>query len=84
MRCDFCMASEVEDAFSVGLWCMTRLENVCTMTSFEKLDKLDVRLMKNDRTWMMDVLIGKKFGQKILRAVMKYRTSEQNQKRVLQ
>ena len=36
--------------------------------------KLDVRLMRNDRTWMMDVLIGhglKKFRQEILRAVMK-------------
>ena len=37
--------------------------------------KLDVRLMRNDRTWMMDVLIGhglKKFRQEILRAMMKY------------
>ena len=33
---------------------------------------LDVRLMRNDRTWMI-VLIGlKKFRQEILRAVMKY------------
>ena len=31
--------------------------------------------MRNDRTWMMDVLIGhglKKFRQEVLRAVMKY------------
>ena len=36
--------------------------------------KLDVRLMRNGSTWMMDVLIGhglKKFIQEILRAVMK-------------
>ena len=74
--CDICLASEVEDEVYSLLDCgvydaaRERCDDIFRSTEH----KLDVTLMSNDRSWMMDVLIGhglKKFRQEILRA-MKY------------
>ena len=76
--CDICLASEVEDEMHFLLDC--GVYDAARESMYDDIfratgHKLDVRLMRNDRTWMMDVLIGhglKKFRQEILRAVMKY------------
>ena len=71
------MASQVEDEMhfllDCGVYDVAR-ERMYDDTFRATGHKLDVRRMRNDRTWMMDVLIGhgKKFQQEILRAVMKY------------
>ena len=76
--CDICLASQVEDEMHFLLDC--GVYDAARESMYDDIfratgHKLDVRLMRNDRTWMMDVLIGhglKKFRQEILRAVMKY------------
>ena len=76
--CDSCLASQVEDEMYFLLDCgvyeaarESMYDDIFRATGH----KLDVRLMRNDRSWMMDVLIGhrlKKVRQEILRPLMKY------------
>ena len=57
--CDICLASQVEDEMHFLLDCgvyeaarESMYDDIFRATGH----KLDVRLMRNDRTWMMDVL----------------------------
>ena len=77
--CDICLSqNQVEDEMHFLLDCV--VYNAARERMYDEIfratgHKLDVRLMKVDRTWMMDVLLGhglKTFRQEILKAVMKF------------
>lgn len=79
--CDICLSKDqVEDEMHFLLDCS--VYNVAREQMYDEIfratgHKLDVRWMKDNRTWTMDVLLGhglKTFRQETLKAVMRFLT----------